>query len=76
MFKIKRILFMCMIVFVLILLYGSAFIKNKSPAVCHAAQCQDEENVISDDYIVSDDYKDIDRIVKYFIWKNNAVYSG
>ena len=49
-----------MIVFVLILLYGSAFIKNKSPA----AQCQDEENVISDDYIVSDDYKDIDRIVK------------
>ncbi|MBS7061100.1 MAG: stage III sporulation protein AE [Eubacterium sp.] len=64
MFKIKRILFMCMIVFVLILLYGSAFIKNKSPAVCHAAQCQDEENVISDDYIVSDDYKDIDRIVK------------
>ncbi len=24
----------------------------------------DEENVISDDYIVSDDYKDIDRIVK------------
>ena len=53
-----------MIVFVLILLYGSAFIKNKSPAVCHAAQCQDEENVISDDYIVSDDYKDIDRIVK------------
>ena len=43
---------MCMIVFVLILLYGSAFIKNKSPAVCHAAQCQDEENVISDDYIV------------------------
>ena len=38
--------------------------KNNHLSVCHAAECQDEENVISDDYIVSDDYKDIDRIVK------------